>query len=96
MLNDSYYLYVEVVAQRCSQLMRGAKPKIDLRAHKFTTVARQEVREELIPWQQATDKQLAAELAAGAGATQEEATATAVAQLGGVRRPQGGRRRIGA
>jgi len=64
MLNDSYYLYVEVVAQRCAQLMRGAKPKIDLRAHKFTTVARQEVREELIPWQQATDEQLAAEHAA--------------------------------
>ncbi len=82
MLNDSYYLYVEVVAQRCSQLMRGAKPKIDLRAHKFTTVARQEVREELVPWQQATDEQLAAELAAGAAATQEDATATAVAQLG--------------
>ena len=82
MLNDSYYLYVEVVAQRCSQLMRGAKPKIDLRAHKFTTVARQEVREELIPWQQATDEQLAAELAAGAAAAHGDAAATAAAQLG--------------
>ena len=82
MLNDSYYLYVEVVAQRCSQLMRGAKPKIDLRAHKFTTVARQEVREELIPWQQATDEQLAAELAAAEGAGEESASATVAAQLG--------------
>ena len=41
-INDSYYLFVEVVAQRYAQLMRGAKPKIDLRAHKFTTLARQE------------------------------------------------------
>lgn len=84
MLNDSYYLYVEVVAQRCSQLMRGAKPKIDLRAHKFSTVARQEVREELIPWHQATDEQLAAErIAAEEGAGGDADTVAAVAQLVG-------------
>ena len=64
MLNNSYYLYVEVTAQRCSQLMRGAKPKVDLRAHKFTTIAREEVRQELVPWDVATDDQIAAELAA--------------------------------
>lgn len=64
MLNDSYYLYVEVTAQRCSQLMRGAKPKVDLRAHKFTTVAREEVRQELVPWETASDEQIAAEIAA--------------------------------
>ena len=72
MLNDSYYLFVEVAAQRCSQLMRGAKPKVDLRAHKYTTIACAEVREELIPWQTATDEQIAEELAAAAA---EEAAA---------------------
>lgn len=64
MLNDSYYLFVEVAAQRCSQLMRGAKPKIDLRAHKHSTIACAEVKEQLIPWQTATDEQIAEELAA--------------------------------
>ncbi len=82
MLNDSYFLFVEVVAQRCSQLMRGAKPKIDLRAHKFMTVARQEVREDLIPWHQATDEQIAAELVADSDAAQGGAGALAAAQLG--------------
>lgn len=66
MLNDSYYLFVEVAAQRCSQLMRGAKPKIDLRAHKYTTIACAEVKEDLIPWQTASDEQIAAEQAAAA------------------------------
>lgn len=72
MLNDSYYLFVEVAAQRCSQLMRGAKPKIDLRAHKYTTIACAEVKQDLIPWQTASDEQIAAELAAAAA--EESAT----------------------
>ncbi len=63
MLNNSYYLFVEVAAQRCSQLMRGAKPKVDLRAHKYSTIARAEVKEDLIPWRTVTDEQIAAELA---------------------------------
>jgi DNA-directed RNA polymerase subunit K/omega len=74
MLNDSYYLFVEVAAQRCSQLMRGAKPKIELRAHKYSTVACAEVKQDLIPWEWATDEQLAAEIAEAADeAAQEEA-----------------------
>lgn len=66
MLNDSYYLFVEVAAQRCSQLMRGAKPKIDLRAHKYSTIACAEVKLDLIPWRTASDEEVAAELAAAA------------------------------
>ena len=62
MLSNGYYLFVEVAAQRCSQLMRGAKPKIDLRAHKYSTIACAEVKEELIPWRSASDEQIAAEL----------------------------------
>jgi DNA-directed RNA polymerase subunit K/omega len=76
MLNNSYYMFVEVAAQRCAQLMRGAKPKIELRAHKYTTVACAEVKEDLIPWASATDEELAAELAAadlaGEAAQEEE------------------------
>jgi DNA-directed RNA polymerase subunit K/omega len=75
MLNNSYYLFVEVAAQRCSQLMRGAKPKIEMRAHKYSTVACAEVKEDLIPWASATDEELAAEFAAteaDAEAAQEE------------------------
>ena len=70
MLNDSYYLFVEVAAQRCSQLMRGAKPKVDLRAYKYATVACAEVKEDLIPWETATDEQIAEELAAAAAEKQ--------------------------
>jgi len=73
MLNDSYYLFVEVAAQRCSQLMRGAKPKLDLRAHKFTTVACAEVHENIVPWRSATDEQLAEELVSASLAEQEAA-----------------------
>ena len=51
--------------------MRGAKPKVDLRAHKFTTVAREEVRQELVPWDTATDEQIAAEIAAAQKAEEE-------------------------
>lgn len=66
MLNDSYYLFVEVAAQRCSQLMRGARPKIDLSAHKYPIIACAEVKADLIPWHFASDEQLAAEVAAAA------------------------------
>ena len=75
MLNDSYYLFVEVAAQRCSQLMRGAKPKLDLRAHKFTTVACAEVHENIVPWRTATDEQIAEELISASLVEQEAARA---------------------
>lgn len=84
MLNDSYYLFVEVAAQRCSQLMRGAKPKIDLRAHKYTTIACAEVKQDLIPWQTASDEQIAAELAAAAA--EETATHETMAYIPSVMR----------
>jgi DNA-directed RNA polymerase subunit K/omega len=74
MLNDSYYLFVEVAAQRCSQLMRGAKPKVELRAHKYSTVACAEVSEDLIPWVSATDEEIAEEIAVAAA---EEAASQA-------------------
>jgi len=47
---ESEYLFVEVAAQRCLQLMRGARPKIDVRARKYTTLAIKEVDAGVIPW----------------------------------------------
>ena len=72
MLNDSFYLFVEVAAQRTMQLMRGAKPKVDVRAHKYSTIACAEVREKLIPWETVTDEQIVAELAAKQAIVEEE------------------------
>jgi DNA-directed RNA polymerase subunit K/omega len=47
---ESEYLFVEISALRCMQLMRGAKPKIDAKAHKYTTLAVQEVEASTVPW----------------------------------------------
>ena len=72
MLNNSFYLFVEVAAQRTMQLMRGAKPKLDVRAHKYSTIACAEVREDLIPWETVTDEQITVELAEKQAAIEEE------------------------
>ncbi len=72
MLNNSFYLFVEVAAQRCMQLMRGAQPKLDVRAHKYSTIACAEVREDLIPWETVTDEQITVELAEKQAAIEEE------------------------
>lgn len=64
MPSEGNYLFVEIAAQRCSQLMHGAKPKLDIRAHKFTTVATQEVAENLIPWEVRSEEEILAEEAA--------------------------------
>lgn len=47
---ESEYLFVEVAAQRCLQLMRGARPKVRSGARKYTTLAITEVEEGLVPW----------------------------------------------
>ena len=46
----SEFLFVEVAAQRCMQLMRGARPKIESDARKYSTLAINEVEEGLVPW----------------------------------------------
>jgi len=76
MPSEGHYLFVEIAAQRCSQLMHGAKPKIDIRAHKFTTVATQEVAENLIPWEVRSEEEIAAEEAATRAAQAEEHAAS--------------------
>ena len=72
MLNNSFYLFVEVAAQRTMQLMRGAKPKLDVRAHKYSTIACAEVREDLIPWETVTDEHITVELDEKQAAIEEE------------------------
>ena len=54
------------------QLMRGAKPKLDVRAHKYSTIACAEVREDLIPWETVTDEQITVELDEKQAAIEEE------------------------
>lgn len=48
---ESEYLFVEVAAQRCMQLMRGARPKVRIGARKYTTLAVAEVDRGLVPWE---------------------------------------------
>ena len=50
MKTDSEYLFVEIAAQRCRQLIHGAKPKLESKAHKYTTLAVQEVDSGTVPW----------------------------------------------
>ena len=39
----SEFLFVEIAAKRCMQLMRGARPKIESDARKYSTLAINEV-----------------------------------------------------
>ncbi len=40
---DSKYQFITLAAQRCNQLMRGARPRLETSAHKPTTIAQEEV-----------------------------------------------------
>jgi len=55
---QSEYLFVEVAAQRCLQLMRGARPKVETSAHKYTTLAIAEVEAGTIPWKMREEGEL--------------------------------------
>jgi DNA-directed RNA polymerase omega subunit len=48
---DSAYRLVIVSARRAKELMRGAVPRVESQAHKYTTVAIQEVREGTIEFE---------------------------------------------
>lgn len=48
---ESEYVFVEVAAQRCVQLMRGARPKVDADVRKYTTLAVREVAAGEVPWE---------------------------------------------
>ncbi len=72
----SEFLFVEVAAQRCMQLMRGARPKIESDARKYSTLAISEVEQGLVPWrirgEDEDDLVPAAVAAADEGADEEE------------------------
>ena len=71
----SEFLFVEIAAQRCMQLMRGARPKIDSDARKYSTLAISEVDLGLVPWRIRGEDEgdlVPAAMAAGEGADEEE------------------------
>jgi len=71
----SEFLFVEVAAQRCMQLMRGARPKIESDARKYSTLAIAEVEQGLVPWRirgEDEDPLVPAAMAADEGSDEEE------------------------
>jgi len=69
----SEFLFVEVAAQRCMQLMRGARPKIESEARKYSTLAITEVEQGLIPWRiRGEDEDELVPAALGEGSDEEE------------------------
>lgn len=47
---DSKFRLVLVAANRAEQLMRGARPKIDMPSRKPTVIAMREIEKSLIDW----------------------------------------------
>ncbi len=47
---DSKFRFVLVAANRAEQLMRGARPKIDMPSRKPTVVAMREIEKNLVDW----------------------------------------------
>lgn len=47
---DSTFRYILIAARRAEQLLRGARPKIEIGAAKPTRVAMREVTEEVLSW----------------------------------------------
>jgi len=71
----SEFLFVEIAAQRCMQLMRGARPKIESDARKYSTLAISEVEQGLVPWRirgEDEDALVPASVGAGEGSDEEE------------------------
>jgi len=47
---DSTFRYILVAARRAEQLIRGARPKVELTVAKPSRIAMREVSDELIDW----------------------------------------------
>ena len=45
---DNKFRFITIAAARCQQLQRGARPRVDVRSSKATTVAQEEVRRGLV------------------------------------------------
>ena len=42
------FKFISLAAARCSQLQRGAKPKLEVKSRKLVTIAQEEVRQGLV------------------------------------------------
>jgi DNA-directed RNA polymerase omega subunit len=45
---ENKFKFISIAAARCQQLQRGARPRVDPRSRKATTVAQEEVRQGLV------------------------------------------------
>ena len=84
---DSKYRFITLAAQRCTQLMRGAKPRLVSRSHKATTIALEELLAGLVearegegPWPE--DEAVPLEPRPDAEAPREAAFAAADVEVG--------------
>ena len=48
---DSKFRFITVAAQRAKQLQNGAKPRVEVKSHKATRVAIDEVLAGLVSWE---------------------------------------------
>jgi len=72
---DSKFRYVLLVAQRAEQIMRGARPKLDVPEAKPTAVAKEEIDRRLIEWDYGPRPEPELEALAEVGEEREAATA---------------------
>jgi DNA-directed RNA polymerase subunit K/omega len=45
---ENKFKFISIAAARCQQLQRGARPRVDSKSRKATTVAQEEVRQGLV------------------------------------------------
>lgn len=71
---DSKFRYILLASHRAEQLMRGARPKLDMSNAKITRIAMEEVIHDAVQWdygpepEEAMDETAEAEEAGGEGA----------------------------
>ncbi len=58
---DSIFRYIEVVSQRAEQIIKGARPRSDVRAAKSTLQARDDVDAGTVEWRVLTQEELDAQ-----------------------------------
>lgn len=62
---DSKYRFITLAAERCKQLMRGARPRVESHFHKPTTIAQEEVLAGLVQVQDPPGPEVQREAVAG-------------------------------
>ncbi len=68
---DSKFRFITVAAQRAKQLQNGAKPRVDTRSQKATSIAMEEVLVDAISWEVLDEETVRANAAAQAAAEAE-------------------------